>query len=84
MSQNQLEPNFSALILSLGASAAIGLGIEANPSTGKFEKNKDMAKFNIDLLLLLKEKTKGNLAAAESDLLEKLILDLQMKFVQNH
>jgi hypothetical protein len=80
--EKNLQPNFSALILSFAASAAIGLGLEPNPQTGSLEKNKDLARFNIDLLNLLKEKTKGNLTPSEQDLMDRLITDLQVKCVQ--
>ncbi len=41
-----------------------------------------MAKFNIDLLVMLKDKTKGNLNNDELKFIESVITDLQMKFVQ--
>jgi hypothetical protein len=44
--------------------------------------NLEMAKHNIDLLELLQEKTKGNLTAAENELLTHLLFQLRMSFVQ--
>jgi len=83
--QNQsgqaLEANFSTLILSIGSSAAMALGLAPNPATGKVEKNTDLARFNIDLLRMLRDKTKGNLTADEQRFLESIVTDLQMKFV---
>ena len=60
MSSNQnFHANLSTLALSLGSSAAMALGLAPNPNTNKSEKNLEIAKFNIDMLIVLKEKTKG-------------------------
>lgn len=80
--QNKLEANFSTLVLSIGSSAAMAMGLAPNPSTGKTDKDLEMAKFNIDLLEALSEKTKGNLTKEEGDLLTRMLSDLQMKYVQ--
>ncbi len=77
-----MEASLSTLILSIGSSAAIALGIENNPQTGKMEQNIPVAQFNIDLLIQLHEKTKGNLTEDEKQLLEKIIADLQLKFIE--
>jgi hypothetical protein len=77
-----LEASFSILIMSVASSAAMSLGLAPNPQTGKIEKDKAMAKFNIDLLVLLQEKTKNNLNEDEKRLLDSIVTDLQMKFVQ--
>jgi hypothetical protein len=77
-----MNPQFSTLVISLASSAVMALGLEKNPHTGKEEKDLDVARFNIDLLLLLKEKTKGNLTDDERQLLDSVISDLQMRFVE--
>jgi hypothetical protein len=82
MEKKELETSFSTLILSIGSSAAMGLGLAPNPSTGKTEKDVNMAKFNIDLLLMLQDKTKNNLTDEEEKFLKQLIADLQMKFIE--
>jgi hypothetical protein len=76
-----LEASFSTLILSVGSSAAMALGMAPNPVDGKTEKDLNLARFNIDLLRMLREKTKGNLLADEQKFLDSIISDLQMKFV---
>jgi len=73
---------FSSFILSLNASALIYLGEIPNPQTKKYEKNLNLAKQTIDLLGILKEKTKGNLTKEEDNLLENILFDLRMKFVK--
>lgn len=76
-----LEANFSTLALSIASSAAMALGLAPNPANGKVEKDLELARFNIDLLRMLREKTKGNLADDEQKFIESIISDLQMKFV---
>ncbi len=77
-----LEANFSTLVLSIGSSAAMALGLAPNPVTGQVETDKNLARFNIDLLRMLREKTKGNLTADEQRFIESICTDLQMKFCQ--
>lgn len=78
-----LEATFSTLIISIASSAVVNLGLEKNPQTNKIEKNLEMAQYSIDLLILLKEKTKNNLTPEEKNYLEAIIQDLQMKYVQS-
>ncbi|MCC7404861.1 MAG: DUF1844 domain-containing protein [Bdellovibrionales bacterium] len=80
--QNKLEASFSTLILSIASSAAMSLGLAPNPMNNKTEKNLEMARFNIDLLVVLQEKTKNNLADDEKNFLDSVIRDLQLKFIQ--
>lgn len=77
-----LEANFSTLVLSVGSSAAMSLGLAPNPATGKTEIDKKMAKFNIDLLEMLKDKTKNNLSSEEGKFLNQMTSDLKLKFVE--
>lgn len=74
--------DFSTFAVSLGSAALMGMGLAKNPSSGNFEKNLDSAKLHIDLLSLLKEKTKGNLTKEEQELLEALLYDTRMRFVE--
>lgn len=78
----ELEADFSCLVMSLAGSAACGLGITPNPETGRPEQNLELAKFNIDLLICLQEKTKGNLTDPEQKLLDRLLGDLRLQFIQ--
>ena len=80
--ERPLEASFSTLALSIGSSAAMAMGLAADPSTGKVEKDRGMARFNIDLLRMLRDKTSGNLEVDEKKFLEAMIADLQLKFVQ--
>ena len=57
------------------------LGEVPNPYSGKKEEDVDAAKHIIDILTLLKEKTKGNLSQDEEKLLESVLYELRMKFM---
>lgn len=77
---DNLEASFSVLIMSIASSAVMAMGLAPNQN-GEVSKDKNMARFNIDLLLVLQGKTKGNLSSDEDKFLENLISDLQMKYV---
>ncbi len=79
---SKIEATFSTLVMSLGSSALMSLGLVPDPSTGKTKVDKNIAKFNIDLLIMLKEKTKGNISEEELAALDSILSDLQMKFIQ--
>lgn len=79
--QEKMEASFSVLIMSIASSAIMAMGLAPDPQSGKVSKDKELARFNIDLLVVLKDKTKGNLSSDEGQFLENLISDLQMKFV---
>lgn len=78
----QEEVSFTSLVLMLAAGAMQNMGLIPNPIDQKVEKNLELAKQMIDLLDILRQKTKGNLEPAESKLLEELIADLKLKFVK--
>lgn len=78
----KMEASFSILTMSIASSAVMAMGLAPDPQTGKLAKDKNMARFNIDLLVMLQEKTKNNLTSDEKAFLESVISDLQMKFVQ--
>jgi len=60
---NGLEANFSTLVLSIGSSAAMALGLAPIRPMAKLKKDLNLARFNIDLLRMLRDKTQGNLNA---------------------
>lgn len=76
------ESSFSMLVMSIASTALMELGLVPDENSQTKVANKEMAKFNIDLLSMLKLKTKGNLTAEEAQFLDHLINDLQLKFVQ--
>jgi hypothetical protein len=78
--QNKNNP-FLNLIYALHFSAMQGLGKIKNPLTDKIERNLEHAKESIDMLLLLRDKTKGNLTAEEESILSGIISEVQMNYV---
>ena len=80
-SSKPFKIDFSTFIMSLTSSAFYHLGDIADPETGKTETNLPAVQQTIDMLIMLKEKTQGNLSEEEGKLLEQLTYELQMKFV---
>ncbi len=76
------EINFSSFLLSLSSSTLLHLGEIADPQSGEKKKDLALAKQSIDIINLLKDKTKGNLTQEEEKLLEHLLYDLRMRFVK--
>lgn len=74
--------DFQTFVISLGSSALLQLGEIEDPATGRREKNLVLAKHTIDLLSMLQVKTKGNLTPPEAKLLESLLYDLRLRFVE--
>ncbi|MCX7919014.1 MAG: DUF1844 domain-containing protein [bacterium] len=75
------EASFIQLALILGMQAMQSLGLIPNPGTNKSEPNLPLAKFNIDLLEILQQKTKGNLTSEEEKTLEEMLFNLRMQYV---
>ncbi|MFP5520203.1 MAG: DUF1844 domain-containing protein [Bdellovibrionia bacterium] len=82
MDQN-MQASFSMLVMSIASSAVMDMGLAPNPQNGEVNTDRGMARFNIDLLLMLQQKTQGNLQKEEAEFLENIISDLQLKFVQS-
>ncbi len=76
------EVNFSSFLLSLSSSTLLHLGEIADPQSGEKKKELALAKQSIDIIVLLKDKTKGNLTHEEEELLDHLLYDLRMRFVE--
>ena len=76
------EINFINLIFSLSTQALIQLGEIQDPVAQQLAKNLPLAKQTIDLIGMLKEKTKGNLTSDEEKVVENLLYDLRMRYVK--
>jgi hypothetical protein len=76
------EITFADLILSLAGSAQMCLGISPHPLDPSMEKDLEQAKQSIDLLGVLAEKTRGNLTSEEERLLEVILADLRIRYVE--
>ncbi len=81
--QEELGVSFTAFVLSLATTAAVHFGDIADPSTGeRMEPNLVGAGQMIEIIGMLHEKTAGNLSEPEAKLLEDLLYELRMRFVQ--
>ncbi len=75
------ETDFGYFLSSLSMQAMVALGEIPHPATNLPQENLDQARYFIDLLGMLQEKTKGNLTAEEGSLLEGVLYELRMKYV---
>ncbi len=83
MKEHETTLNFSALIASISSTALASMGqIDADKVYESVPRDLDLAKHNIDLLLMLREKTKGNLSQEEQALLKNCIYDTQMRYLE--
>ena len=74
--------SFTAFVLSLASTAAIHFGDLPDPVSGKpGEKNLEGAAQMIEILALLDQKTRGNLTAEERQVLEQVLYELRLRFV---
>lgn len=75
--------SFPAFVLSLAHTAAVHFGDTPDPVSGAMAQSDLVAaKQMIDVLALLEEKTRGNLATEERQLLEQLLYELRMRYVE--
>jgi Domain of unknown function (DUF1844) len=73
--------DFLTFVSGLAAQCMLYLGVVPNPHTGKTELDLDAAKYHIDLVAVLQEKTQGNLSDEEAGALKSILTDLRMRFV---
>jgi len=76
--------DFTFFVTTLSLQASIDLGQIPNPATNKKEENLEQAKFLIDTLEMLKEKTKGNLTIEEANFLENALYELRIQYIAKH
>lgn len=76
------EINFSTFVISLSTQALMHLGEISNPISGKIDPDVPAAKQMIDMLGMIREKTNGNLNANEDRLMQDILFDLRMKYVE--
>ena len=74
--------DFYTFVLSLGSSAFVHLGDAPHPETGEaLPADLPLAKQTIDILDMLREKTRGNLTPEEEKFMENLLADLRLRYV---
>ena len=76
------KADFLSLLSGLAAQTLMQLGELENPIAGERKMDLDAAKYSIDLLGVLKEKTKGNLTDEEARYIDSMLYDLRMRYVK--
>jgi hypothetical protein len=72
---------FNEFLMGIASSAFIYLGLVEHPATGRRQVDMTAAKESIDMLVMLREKTKGNLTRGEEKFFDDLLSDLKMQYV---
>ena len=81
MAEHLPPPDFEVIVTTFATQAAMSLGQIKNPMTGETGLDLKQAKFAIDLLQVLEEKSKGNLTAEEDKNLQDLLYQLRMVYI---
>ncbi|MBX9578249.1 MAG: DUF1844 domain-containing protein [Chthoniobacterales bacterium] len=81
-SDGQVTQRFIEFVMVQAQQAAFCLGKIPHPATGETAVNLEAARVFIDHLELIREKTRGNLSKEEDTILNKVLAELQMTFVQ--
>ncbi|BAI81442.1 conserved hypothetical protein [Deferribacter desulfuricans SSM1] len=80
--KSYFETLFFSLVTTFETNALIAMGKISNPVTGKLEKDLDAAKMNIDILRMIKDRTKNNLSEKEEKHLTAAITNLELNYVE--
>jgi hypothetical protein len=76
-------PSFSLLVATFASQATVAFGQVPNPIDGKTEVRLDLAKHAIDMLAIVEQKTKGNLTDGEAAMLESVLHQLRLMYVES-
>ena len=74
--------DFTTLVMSFASAAIINMGKVPDPMTGQVQKNFGFAQQNIDIIALLQEKTRGNVSEEEGKMMEQVLYELRLEFVE--
>lgn len=75
--------SFTAFVISLATTAAVHFGDLADPVSGtKPEPNLEAAAQMVEIVSMLEQKTRGNLTAQERQLIEQVLYELRMRFIE--
>jgi hypothetical protein len=77
----QDQTMFTEFLMGIASSVFIYLGLVEHPATGRRQVDLTAAKESIDMLSMLRDKTKGNLTGGEEKFFDDLLADLRMQFV---
>ena len=74
--------SFEILLTTLATEALVALGQVPHPVTGKIQAQRNQAKFLIDTVDVLRQKTAGNLTNSEQQVIDSLLHQMRLVFVQ--
>lgn len=80
--KQKIAIDFSTFIYSLGTQAMMAMGLVPDPISKKQEVNLDGAQQLIDIIAMLREKTRGNLEGQEITFMDNLLFELRMRYVE--
>jgi hypothetical protein len=80
MDEKSINPHFISLVMMLASAAWQQLGKVPSPVSGKQEKELQHAQVTIEMLVMIRDKTKGNLSPDEEKLVNNTISDLQLNY----
>jgi hypothetical protein len=78
--QDNINAHFVSLVMMLASACWQQIGKIPNPMTGKIEKELEHAQLTIEILSMIKDKTKGNLSLEEDRLISNTLSDLQINY----
>ncbi|MFN0063903.1 MAG: DUF1844 domain-containing protein [Myxococcaceae bacterium] len=78
----ELQVSFHSFLLGLAGTALVHLGATPHPESGKLAPNLPLARHSLDVLALLRDKTRGNLTPDEEHLFDSLLADMRLRFVE--
>jgi hypothetical protein len=82
MSDQPVGVSFSTFVMSLATTAAVHFGDVADPASGQPHADLEAAGHMIDILAMLQDKTRGNLSDDETQLVQQLLYELRLRFVE--
>lgn len=81
MDSGKTGANFTQFISGFAVQTLVHLGRMSNPMSGETSTDLPNARYSIEILAVLQEKTKGNLTAEENEYLSNVLRDLRMEYV---
>jgi Na+-translocating ferredoxin:NAD+ oxidoreductase RnfG subunit len=72
---------FASMVMMFSTQAMMAMGKVHNPMTGTIQRDLNAAQYMIDLLVMVEERTKGNLSEAENNMLATTLRDLRLNYV---
>jgi len=80
--EQKVNPLFGGLVESLASQALMYMGAMRDPMTGQAHQDLQQSQTMIEMLSMLEEKTKGNLAKEEADMLKQVLDEVRLHFVR--